>query len=401
MPKIASGSNTRLRISFLAMEIESGEISWFSIENKNIDPLNNLPTDPLKSGKHSYNNIFDSRNKFIGQTLGQEVIEENSVPFTFSEDFMFVQDGKVKGDERASRDNFIAILQGGVFISNEKKYRVLGNAGNINLEAQMLGKNTNRHWKNLYYFENAFLRDGNSYDEKGKAKTIPNPFLSSFSTSNIGLSMEIYIGVGTGETRVLRYPLVAFTNIVTNLDGDVIKIQTQMEIKADPVEATDFFISGGKRDEGKFFEIDDFDFSTGLSAANPYVVNTKAKTNQTFLDIDDVTGEVKLIVNKADKTPITPMEVGTIFYMKKHDTGASQGAGQGLCQASGGVVEKSPVVFVVGQYDCSKPKAWLTKWNYDENVVSNASKALSIFGLKIMDYNENAEDFKLYDSKNL
>ena len=66
---------------------------------------------------------------------------------------MFVKAGKQDITERASRDTLIAILQGAVFKSNGKTYRVLGNAGNINLEAKMLGNKVNKHWKNLYYWE--------------------------------------------------------------------------------------------------------------------------------------------------------------------------------------------------------------------------------------------------------
>lgn len=397
MAKLVNNGNSRIRLTFLAMELETKVISLFTIENKTVDPLSNLPTDPLFSRKPQWNNQFNAQGDFIGQTSGQETFEENAVPFTFSEDFMFVQNGTVVGEERASRDNFIAILQGGIFVSNGKKFRVLGNAGNINLEAKMLGKKlTNQHWKNLYYRENAFVRDGNSFDAKGKARLFQNPLLSSFSVSNIGMSLEVYIGAGTGETRVLRYPLVAFNQITTNMDGDVVKINTNMEIKADPIEADDFLVNGGKQVGDHFIKIDGYVFKTGLAG-----VPAEAKANETWLAIDDVTGKILLAVNRVDKTPTTPLEVGTIFYKQKEDTGATAGATTGLCASGTGVVTKSPIFFVIGKYDCTRPESHLTRWNYDGEFKTTNANAKDVFGLKVFDFDELTGDFKRYNSEEL
>ena len=247
MAKLVNNGNARVRLTFLAMDLQDKNIELFSIENKTIDPLSSLPTDPLFSRKYSYDNRFNMQGDYISQTAGQELVEDIAVQFSFQEDFMFVKSGEQDISERASRDTLIAILQGALFKSNGKTYRVLGNAGNINLESKMLSRATNnKHWKNLFYWENAFVRDGLAFDDKGNPKLMQNPLLSTFNVSNIGMSLEVYIGAGTGETRVMRYPLVAFNQITTDMSGDVIKINTNMEIKADVIEADDFFIASGK-----------------------------------------------------------------------------------------------------------------------------------------------------------
>lgn len=400
MAKLVNNGNSRVRLTFLAMELESKNISLFTIENKTVDPLSSLPTDPLFSRKFQYNNQFNMQGDYIGKTQGQEQVEEISVPFTFQEDFMFISTKKdgVELDERASRDTLIAILQGAVFKANGKKFRVLGNAGNINLDAKMVGNAyTNKHWKNLYYFENAFVRDGNAFDSEGNAKLMQNPLLSTVNISNIGMSLEVYIGAGTGETRVLRYPLVSFAQITTDMSGDTVKVNTNMMVNADVVEAGDFFINGGKQKSKRFIEVDRVIAKTGLAA-----VPTEAKTNEKVLAFDDVTGKVMYIENKVDKTATTPLEVGTIFYLKKSDTGEQAQATRGLCASTGGgVIEKSPLFFVVGEWNCETPEAFLTRWNEDPKIVSDNSKAMDIFGLKVYDFDELTSDFRRYNSKEL
>lgn len=396
MAKLVNNGNARVRLTFLAMELVSKKIELFSVENKTIDPLSSLPTDPLFSRKYQYNNQYNMQGDFIGQTAGQEQFEDVSVPFTFQEDFIYVASGKQDIDERSSRDTLIAILQGAIFKSNGKTYRVLGNAGNINLEAKMLGKNTNNHWKNLYYFENAFVKDGTAFDKDGKAKTMQNPLLSTFNVSSIGMSLEVYIGAGTGETRIMRYPLVSFSQINTDMSGDVIKVSTQMAIKADVIEAEDFLIAGGKKVSGTFIKVDGVVAKTGLSA-----VPSEAKANETWLAYDDVTGKVMYIVNQVDKTSTTPLEVGTVFYLQKGDTGATSGAVQGLCSAGTGVVKESPEFFVIGYYDCSKPEAFLTRWNYDPNISTTSANAKDVFPLRVNDFDDLTGDFKRYNSENL
>ena len=333
---------------------------------------------------------------FIAKTQGQEQVEEQSITFTFQEDFMFVVNGEQKLDERLSRDSLIAILQGTLFQAGGKTYRVLGNAGNINLESKMLGKNTNRHWKNLFYWENAFVKDGIALDSKGNAKTMQNSLLSTVNISSIGMCLEVFVGAGTGETRVMRYPLVTFSQITTDMSGDVIKITTNMGINADVIEAEDFFISGGKQVGAKFIKVDGVVAKTGLSA-----VPTEAKANETWLAYDDVTGKVMYIVNQADKTGTTPLEVGTIFYLQKGDTGASSSSAQGLCQAGTGIVKKSPEFYVVGKYNCAVPEAFLTRWNLDENIATTSANAKEIFALKVNDFDELTSDFKRYNSEDL
>ena len=333
---------------------------------------------------------------FIGQTTGQEQFEEVAVQFVFQEDFMFVKAGKQDITERASRDTLIAILQGAVFKSNGKTYRVLGNAGNINLEAKMLGNNVNKHWKNLYYWENAFVREGTAFDGKGNARLMQNPLLSTFNVSNIGMSLEVYIGAGTGETRVMRYPLVAFNQITTDMGGDVIKINTNMEIKADVIEADDFFIAGGKQVSPTFIKVDGVIAQTGLSS-----VPSGAKANEKWLAYNDVTGKVMYIDNQVDKTSTTPLEVGTIFYLQKADTGATSGVVGGLCQAGTGVVKKSPEFYVVGKYNCATPEAFLTRWNFDSEIVTSSTNANQVFALKVNDFDDLSGDFKRYNSENL
>lgn len=396
MSKLVNNGNARVRLTFLAMDLQDKNIELFSIENKTIDPLSNLPTDPIFSRKYQYNNQFNMQGDFIGQTTGQEQFEEVAVQFVFQEDFMFVKAGKQDITERASRDTLIAILQGAVFKSNGKTYRVLGNAGNINLEAKMLGNKVNKHWKNLYYWENAFVREGTAFDDKGNARLMQNPLLSTFNVSNIGMSLEVYIGAGTGETRVMRYPLVAFNQITTDMSGDVIKINTNMEIKADVIEADDFFIAGGKQVSPTFIKVDGVIAQTGLSS-----VPGGAKANEKWLAYDDVTGKVMYIDNQVDKTSTTPLEVGTIFYLQKADTGATGGVGSGLCQAGTGVVKKSPEFYVVGAYDCSVPKAFLTRWNFDSKIVTSSANAKDVFALKVNDFDDLTGDFKRYNSENL
>ena len=396
MSKLVNNGNARVRLTFLAMDLQDKNIELFSIENKTIDPLSNLPTDPIFSRKYQYNNQFNMQGDFIGQTTGQEQFEEVAVQFVFQEDFMFVKAGKQDITERASRDTLIAILQGAVFKSNGKTYRVLGNAGNINLEAKMLGNKVNKHWKNLYYWENAFVREGTAFDDKGNARLMQNPLLSTFNVSNIGMSLEVYIGAGTGETRVMRYPLVAFNQITTDMSGDVIKINTNMEIKADVIEADDFFIAGGKQVSPTFIKVDGVIAQTGLSS-----VPGGAKANEKWLAYDDVTGKVMYIDNQVDKTSTTPLEVGTIFYLQKADTGATGGVGSGLCQAGTGVVKKSPEFYVVGKYNCATPEAYLTRWNFDSKIVTSSANAKDVFALKVNDFDDLTGDFKRYNSENL
>ena len=48
MGKLVNNGNARVRLTFLAMEMQSKNIELFSIENKTVDPLSNLPTDPLQ-----------------------------------------------------------------------------------------------------------------------------------------------------------------------------------------------------------------------------------------------------------------------------------------------------------------------------------------------------------------
>ena len=396
MSKLVNNGNARVRLTFLAMDLVDKNIELFSIENKTIDPLSSLPTDPLFSRKYQYNNQYNMQGDFIGQTTGQEQFEEVSVPFTFQEDFMFVKSGKQDIDERASRDTLIAILQGAIFKSNGKQYRVLGNAGNINLEAKMLGKNVNNHWKNLYYWENAFVREGTAFDDTGKAKLMQNPLLSTFNVSSIGMSLEVYIGAGTGETRILRYPLVSFNQITTDMSGDVIKINTNMEIKADVIEAEDFLIAGGKKVGATFIKVDGVVAKTGLSA-----VPTEAKANETWLAYDDVSGKVMYIVNQADKTSTTPLEVGTVFYLQKGDTGATSGGSSGLCASGTGVVKKSPEFYVIGKYNCAVPEAFLTRWNFNSEIATTSANAKQIFALKVNDFDDLTADFKRYNSENL
>ena len=396
MSKLVNNGNARVRLTFLAMDLQDKNIELFSIENKTIDPLSNLPTDPIFSRKYQYNNQFNMQGDFIGQTTGQEQFEEVAVQFVFQEDFMFVKAGKQDITERASRDTLIAILQGALFKSNGKIYRVLGNAGNINLEAKMLGNKVNKHWKNLYYWENAFVREGTAFDDKGNARLMQNPLLSTFNVSNIGMSLEVYIGAGTGETRVMRYPLVAFNQITTDMSGDVIKINTNMEIKADVIEADDFFIAGGKQVSPTFIKVDGVIAQTGLSS-----VPGGAKANEKWLAYDDVTGKVMYINNQVDKTSTTPLEVGTIFYLQKADTGATSGVVSGLCQAGTGVVKKSPEFYVVGKYNCATPEAYLTRWNYDSEIVTSSTNAKQVFALKVNDFDDLTGDFKRYNSENL
>ena len=371
-------------------------IELFSIENKTIDPLSNLPTDPIFSRKYQYNNQFNMQGDFLGQTTGQEQFEEVAVQFVFQEDFMFVKAGKQDITERASRDTLIAILQGAIFKSNGKTYRVLGNAGNINLEAKMLGNKVNKHWKNLYYWENAFVREGTAFDDKGNARLMQNPLLSTFNVSNIGMSLEVYIGAGTGETRVMRYPLVAFNKITTDMSGDVIKINTNMEIKADVIEAEDFLIAGGKQISPTFIKVDRVIAQTGLSS-----VPSGALANEKVLAYDDVTGKVMYIDNQVDKTSTTPLEVGTIFYLQKADTGATGGVVSGLCQAGTGVVKKSSEFYVVSKYNCATSEAYLTRWNYDSEIVTSSTNAKQVFPLKVNDFDDLTGDFKRYNSENL
>ena len=396
MSKLVNNGNARVRLTFLAMDLQDKNIELFSIENKTIDPLSNLPTDPIFSRKYQYNNQFNMQGDFIGQTAGQEQFEEVAVQFVFQEDFMFVKTGKQDITERASRDTLIAILQGALFKSNGKTYRVLGNAGNINLEAKMLGNNVNRHWKNLFYWENAFVREGTAFDEKGNAKTMQNPLLSTFNVSNIGMCLEVYIGAGTGETRVMRYPLVSFNQITTDMSGDVIKINTNMEIKADVIEAHDFLIAGGKQETSTFIKVDRVIPQTGLSG-----VPSGALANEKVLAYDDVTGKIMYIENKADKTSTTPLEVGTVFYLQKADTGATSGVVSGLCQAGTGVVKKSSEFYVVGESNCAIPEAFLTRWNYNSKIATTSANATSVFPLKVNDFDEMSGDFKRYNSENL
>ena len=396
MAKLVNNGNARVRLTFLAMDLQDKNIELFSIENKTIDPLSNLPTDPIFSRKYQYNNQFNMQGDFIGQTTGQEQFEEVAVQFVFQEDFMFVKAGKQDITERASRDTLIAILQGAVFKSNGKTYRVLGNAGNINLEAKMLGNKVNKHWKNLYYWENAFVREGTAFDDKGNARLMQNPLLSTFNVSNIGMSLEVYIGAGTGETRVMRYPLVAFNQITTDMSGDVIKINTNMEIKADVIEADDFFIAGGKQVSPTFIKVDGVIAQTGLSS-----VPSGAKAKEKWLAYDDVTGKVMYIDNQVDKTSTTPLAVGTIFYLQKADTGATSGVVSGLCQAGTGVVKKSPEFYVVGKYNCATPEAYLTRWNFDSEIVTSSANAKDVFPLKVNDFDDLTGDFKRYNSENL
>lgn len=396
MAKLVNKGNARVRLTFLAMDLATKNIELFSIENKTIDPLSSLPTDPLFSRKYNFTAQRNMQGDFIGKTQGEEIYEDVAIQFTFQEDFMFVTNGKQELDERASRDTLIAILQGAVFKSGGKTYRVLGNAGNINLEAKMLGKNTNNHWKNFSYWENAFVKDGTSFDSKGNAVTMQNPLLSSVNISSIGMILEVYIGAGTGETRVLRYPLVSFNKITTDMSGEVIKINTNMEINADVIEADDFLINGGKKASNTFIKVDKVIPVTGLSA-----VPSSAGTGETVLAYDDVTGKVMYIVNQADKTSTTPLEVGTIFYLQKGDTGATSGSVTGLCQAGTGVVKKSPEFYVVGKYDCSVPEAFLTRWNYDSEIATTSANAKEIFALKVNDFDDITSDFKRFNSENL
>ena len=396
MAKLVNNGNARVRLTFLAMDLQDKNIELFSIENKTIDPLSNLPTDPIFSRKYQYNNQFNMQGDFIGQTTGQEQFEEVAVQFVFQEDFMFVKSGKQDITERASRDTLIAILQGALFKSNGKTYRVLGNAGNINLEAKMLGNNVNKHWKNLFYWENAFVREGTAFNEKGVAKIMQNPLLSTFNVSNIGMCLEVYIGAGTGETRVMRYPLVAFNQITTDMSGDVIKINTNMEIKADVIEAEDFFIAGGKQESPTFIKVDKVIAQTGLSG-----VPSGAGAGEKVLAYDDVTGKVMYIENQVDKTSTTPLEVGTVFYLQKADTGATSGSVSGLCQAGTGVVKYSPELYAIGKYNCAVPEAFLTRWNYDSEIVTSKTNATKIFPLKVNDFDDLSGDFKRYNSENL
>lgn len=399
MAIITNGSNTRVRLSFLAVELASKKISLFTIENRVADAFSGLPTDPLFPRKYQWTDNFNMQNEYIGQSQGQEQIEQFSIPFTFTEDFLFVKKYNEETNERLSRDMFVNILQGNLFTIGGKNYRVLGNTGNINLKAKMTGKNTNNKWKNLFYWENAFVRDGIATSGEGVVETMRNPLLSSFSLSNIGMCMEVYIGAGSGETRVMRFPLVSFNQIKTNLDGETVKISTNMEIKADPIESKDFFVAGGKQVTGKFIPIHGYKYSA-FSGGGTYTVPAEAKANETFLDIDNTTGIVKLIKNKVDVTPTTPLEVGTIFYMLKDDTGATAGGATGLCQASGKVVKKSPTIFVVGTYDCTKPESRLTQWNL-EDVTITATNAKDIFPLHVLEWNENDLDFKRYDTEDM
>ena len=311
MSKLVNNGNARVRLTFLAMDLQDKNIELFSIENKTIDPLSNLPTDPIFSRKYQYNNQFNMQGDFIGQTTGQEQFEEVAVQFVFQEDFMFVKAGKQDITERASRDTLIAILQGAVFKSNGKTYRVLGNAGNINLEAKMLGNNVNKHWKNLYYWENAFVREGTAFDGKGNARLMQNPLLSTFNVSNIGMSLEVYIGAGTGETRVMRYPLVAFNQITTDMGGDVIKINTNMEIKADVIEADDFFIAGGKQETGTYIKVDKVLAQTSLSG-----VPGGAGAGEKVLAYDNVTGKVMYIVNNVTERATRGLSENQIIEIK-------------------------------------------------------------------------------------
>ena len=76
MAKLVNNGNARVRLTFLAMELVSKKIELFSVENKTIDPLSSLPTDPLFSRKYQYNNQYNMQGDFIGQTAGQEQFEE-------------------------------------------------------------------------------------------------------------------------------------------------------------------------------------------------------------------------------------------------------------------------------------------------------------------------------------
>lgn len=396
MAKLVNNGNSRVRLTFLAMELVSKDIKLFTLENKTIDPLTNLPTNPLFSRSYAYNDQFNMQGDYIGQTQGQEMVESVEVPFSFQEDFIHVAKGKTDIEERTSRDTLIAILSGGVFKSNGKTWRVLGNAGNINLEAKMLGRNVNNHWKNLFYHENAFVKDGTAFDQTGKAKVMQNPLLSTFNISSIGMCLEVYIGAGTGETRVMRYPLVAFNSIVTDMSGDTVKINTNMVIKADVIEADDFFINGGKQAGTHFYEVDGIVFKTGLSG-----VPSEALANQKWLAVDDVSGKVMYIDNKADKTSTVPTEVGTVYYLKKSDTGATSTVATGLCQAGTGVVKFSPLFVVVGEWNCATPEGKVTRWNYDGAIVTTSSNAKNVMALEVYDFDELTGDFKKYNSENL
>ena len=180
------------------------------------------------------------------------------------------------------------------------------------------------------------------------------------------------------------------------MSGDVIKINTNMEIKADVIEADDFFIAGGKQESPTFIKVDGVIAQTGLSS-----VPSGAKANEKWLAYDDVTGKVMYIDNKVDKTSTTPLEVGTIFYLQKADTGATGGVVSGLCQAGTGVVKKSSEFYVVGKYNCATPEAYLTRWNFDSEIVTSSTNAKQVFALKVNDFDDLTGDFKRYDSENL
>ena len=132
-----------------------------------------------------------------------------------------------------------------------------------------------------------------------------------------------------------------------------------------------------------------------------YTVPVSAGANKKELYVDDVTGEFRLVDNKVDVMNTKPVDVGTIFYLQKADTGATAGATIGLCNAGTGVVKKSPEIFVVGEYDCKTKKGKLVRWNLDGEKVSTSTTAKNIFPLRVMDYDELTEDFKLYNSENL
>ena len=120
-----------------------------------------------------------------------------------------------------------------------------------------------------------------------------------------------------------------------------------------------------------------------------------------MLAYDNVTGKVMYIVNQVDKTSTTPLEIGTIFYLQKADTGATSGVVSGLCQSGTGVVKKSPEFYVVGKYNCATPEAYLNRWNFDSEIVTSSANAKDVFALKVNDFDELTGDFKRYNSENL
>ena len=394
---LVNSSNSVAYLTFLAYNHATKRIALNHIDLNTMSPVQGIPLEPLFSRKFEYTKQYDGGKRYIGETQGNEMVEDFNIGVTIDVDMSMVEKGIDTYRERTSRSKLENILNGGLYLNGQDTYKVLGIAGNVNFESVMTGKNVNRHWQYLTYRENAFLKDGTSYEKDDlKVKVIKNSLLSTYNLSTLGMIIEWHIATGSGETQIVRFPLVGFNQLKLNIDSEKNTLGVNLQIKSDAIQTGDLFVNGGS-EEGLYWNtVKAVEFYTGTPT-----IPASFTAGANYLLIEKTTGEVRFIKDVAgtltDVSDTTIMDLGTVFYVQKYDTGAKAGGGVGFCDADS-IVEKTPKFVAVGKFDCVKKKSFAVQWQLDEEAVPTDK---TVFLLDVLGYNGEKGQFTLYDSENL